>query len=126
MKSAVKNFMTPLPHTIGETISLKKAKELMEQYDCHHLPVLNGGQIIGLLSSHDLSLMLLTPKGADSTVKDFMSLSPYTVDPNQSIKEVATAMLEQRISSAIVRAKDDQPWGIFTSTDALKALATLL
>lgn len=126
MKSAVKNFMTPLPHTVGETIELKQAKQLMDQYDCHHLPVLNGGQIVGLLSSHDLGLILLTPKGRESRVKDFMSLSPFIVDPDQPIKEVATAMLEQHISSAVVRAKANEPWGIFTSTDALRALATLL
>lgn len=126
MKAAVKNFMTPLPHTIGEAIPLKKAKEMMDQYDCHHLPVLKGGQVVGLLSSRDLGLILLTPKGLESTVKDFMTLSPYIATPEQSLKEVATAMLEQHIGSALVRAENDEPWGIFTSTDALKALATLL
>lgn len=126
MKTAVKNFMTPLPHTIGEAVSLKKAKEVMDQYECHHLPVLNAGQVVGLLSSHDLGLILLTPKGLESTVKDFMSLSPYIVTPEKSVKEVAIHMLEQRISSSLVSAKGDEPWGIFTSTDALRALATLL
>lgn len=126
MKTEIRNFMTPLPETVGENSSLKKAKELMDQVESHHLPVLSGGEIVGLLSSRDLGLILLTPKGLSSTVKEFMTVSPYIVNPDQSIKEVAVAMLEQQIGSALVRAKNNEPWGIFTTTDALKALAILL
>lgn len=123
MKSLVKNYMTALPQTIGVDGNLYLAKLLMDENSCHHLPVLNGGKLVGMLSYLDLSLVLLTSKGQEFRVKDVMTSSPYVVSPDMEIKEVATQMLEQKISSTIVEAKGDNPWGIFTTTDALKIVA---
>lgn len=123
MKIVVKNYMTALPQTIGVDGNLHLAKLLMDENTCHHLPVLDGGKLVGMLSYLDLSLVLLTSKGKDFRVKDVMTGSPYIVTPDTEIKVVATQMLEQKISSAIVQAKGDQPWGIFTTTDALKIVA---
>lgn len=123
MKHVIKDFMTALPQTIGESASIKKALELMDEVGCRHLPVLNGGHLVGVISRNDLSLAMLTTKGLHTLVKDIMSPSPYVVDPSTEIKDVAIKMVEQGLSSAIVSAKDQSPWGIFTSTDALKVIA---
>lgn len=125
MKKMVKDYMTALPQTIGTTGNLHLAKLLMEENSCHHLPVLEGGRLVGVLSYIDLSLVLLTSKSKDYNVGDVMTSSPFIVDPTTSTNEVAAKMLEQKISSAIVQAKGDQPWGIFTNTDALKIVAEL-
>lgn len=123
MKHPVKNYMTALPQTIGENATLKKAKDLMDELGCRHLPVLNGGQLVGVISYYDLSLVVLTTKGLNATVKDVMSTAPYVAEPDTAIQDVALNMLEQRVNSAIISAKGNDPWGIFTSTDALKVIA---
>lgn len=125
MKKSVKNYMTLLPQTIGERANLYVAKMAMDECSCHHLPVLDGGELTGMLSYHDLSLFLLSSKGKDSLVKDVMSTNPYIVSPDMPVQEVAVSMLEQKLSSAIVQAKGNEPWGIFTNTDALRMIAQL-
>ena len=50
----VKDFMTEMPHTINEDLSLKKAMEMMHEYGCRHLPVLHGGKVVGILSDRDI------------------------------------------------------------------------
>lgn len=126
MKPAVKDFMTALPQTVGADIELAKAEEMMVEHDCRHLPVLEGGRLVGVISDRDLALVQLTAHGEKAKVKDAMTPEPFVVDPEMALKEVASAMLEQKIGSAIVRAKEGQSWGIFTVSDALRALAHLL
>jgi acetoin utilization protein AcuB len=123
MKKTVKDYMTALPQTIGADSSLHLAKILMDENSCHHLPVLDGGELVGVISLFDLSLVLLTSKAKSSKISDVMTTSPYTVPPDTSLKKVATEMLEQKISSVIVQAQGSQPWGIFTNTDALRIVA---
>jgi IMP dehydrogenase/acetoin utilization protein AcuB len=117
--------MTALPQTIGENSNLHIAKLMMDESNCHHLPVLSGGELVGMLSYYDLSLVMLTTKGKESLVKDVMSNAPYIVDPSESVKNVALEMLNQNITSSVVRAKGAEPWGIFTNTDALKIVAQI-
>ncbi|KIO47630.1 histidine kinase, partial [Nitrosospira sp. NpAV] len=42
----VRDLMTPMPQTIGFDISVEKALEMMQEYACHHLTVLNGGKLV--------------------------------------------------------------------------------
>ena len=123
MKKTVKDYMTALPQTIGVDGNLYLAKMLMDENSCHHLPVLNGGRLVGVVSQFDLNLVLLTSNGKNSRVADVMTTSPYIIPPETSLKEVAAQMLKQKISSAIIQAKESEPWGIFTTTDALRVVA---
>lgn len=125
MKKLVKDYMTPLPQTIGVGGNLYLAKMTMDEHSCHHLPVLDGGKLVGMLSYLDLSLMILTSKGKDGRVRDVMTLEPFIVEPDAPVQEVAKQMIQQKISSAIVSAKGQAPWGIFTSTDALRIVSEL-
>jgi CBS domain-containing protein len=125
MKKSVKEYMTPLPQTIGVAGNLYLAKMTMDEHACHHLPVLDGGKLVGMLSYLDLSLMILTSKGKDGRVRDVMTVEPFIVDPETPVQDVAKQMIQQKISSAIVSAKGQAPWGIFTSTDALRIVSEM-
>ena len=55
----------------------------------------------------------------------FMTPDPYKVSAGTPLAEVAAAMAERRIGSALVVDGDDRLLGIFTDTDALVAVARL-
>lgn len=122
MKQQIKEYMTPLPNTVGSDVSLDKAEQMMRECKCRHLPVLQGGKLVGVLSERDIQLLRVFEKQNEVAVRDVMTEEPFVVDPEAPLKDVAAQMVERRIGSAIIRAKGDTPWGIFTTTDALKVL----
>lgn len=122
----VSQFMTRLPHTIALDAPLADAHALMRKYQIRHLPVLDGGKLVGLLSMGDLHLIETLPdvNVTDVPVEDAMSPRPYEVSPDAPIDEVAAVMANHKMGSAVV-IKGDQVAGIFTTTDALVALLHL-
>lgn len=124
MSIPVREFMTPMPHTIGHDIEVKKAKAMMAEYNCNHLPVLDGGELVGVISSTDLKLTEKLASGDSTPVEEIMTDEPVMVEPDTSIKSAVEIMLKNNIHSVIVRAKGESPWGIFTSNNALEYFAS--
>jgi predicted transcriptional regulator len=125
--NAIKDFMTRSPHAIGHDQPLKLARERMQQWGIRHLPVLDGGTLVGVLSERDIALIgVLSPERLeDLAVEEAMSNDPYAVAPDAPAAEIAQYMADHKYGSAVVMDKH-KVVGIFTSTDALAALATLL
>jgi len=124
MTVPVREFMTPAAHTVGAEQPLAVAHAFMRQHHIRHLPVLHGGQLVGVVSQRDL-YFLETIGGVDPktvTVEEAMTSTPYTVEPDDDVREVARAMAAHRYGTAIVCAGGHVE-GIFTTTDALRALA---
>lgn len=120
MKTAIKNLMTKLPHTIGKDLSLEKAKNTMRELRCHHLPVLDGGKLVGVISDRDLAFAANLNESDLLTVDQIMMEEPIVVAPSKDLAEVLQVMLKNRINSVIVSAEAPEPWGIFTTTDLIK------
>jgi acetoin utilization protein AcuB len=128
MRDAIGNFMTAPVHTIGVQEPLAEAHELMNRYAIRHLPVLEGGKLVGMLSQRDLHL-IETLKDVDPevvTVEEAMNQDVFKVGPNTPIEEVARQMAEHKYGSAVVIRDDRHVLGIFTSTDALRVLGGML
>lgn len=115
--------MTVMPHTIGHDISVEKAVDLMRQYSCHHIPVLDAGHLVGILSDRDIQTIQKVSQLDEFKAEDIMTEDPVVVLPDQDVFQVAMLMHEKKIGSVIVSATEDEPWGIFTSTDALAYFA---
>ncbi|MBK7582238.1 MAG: CBS domain-containing protein [Myxococcales bacterium] len=116
--------MTESPHTIGSEQPLTRAHELMREHDIRHLPVLHGGKLAGMVTLRDLHL-LETLKDVDPSevrVEEAMTVDAYVVAPDQSIGAVAREMATRKLGSAIV-ADGSKVVGVFTTVDALRALA---
>jgi acetoin utilization protein AcuB len=123
----VERFMTPAPHTINAEESLATAHQLMRKHGIRHLPVLEHGLLVGLVSQRDLYL-LETLAGADPgviAVLEAMTPDPYRVAPATPVAEVARGMVARHYGSAVV-VEDDRLVGIFTTSDALRALIAAL
>jgi acetoin utilization protein AcuB len=123
---AIQTAMTAQPVTVGRTESLATAHELMRRHGCRHLPVLEHGELVGLVTQRDLYL-LETIAGvdlSDDCVDDAMSVDAYAVPPDAPLAEVCTHMAANRYGCAVVIERG-RVIGIFTTTDALRALGAL-
>ena len=122
-------FMTPFPYSIDVDASLQSAHQLMREHNFRHLPVTSDGSVVGILSDRDIKL-ILGPDFAGASerelkVRDAYVERPCVVPASTPVATVARTMAENHIGSAIV-TKDDKLVGIFTVTDACRALARVL
>ncbi len=129
MKSipTAQKYMTTSPHTIGIDQPLKQAHSMMSKYHIRHLPVLNGGTLVGVLTDRDLHL-IETLKEVDPekvTVEDAMTPSPYSVSPSAALDEVADQMAEHKYGCAVI-IDNGHVVGVLTTVDLARALAEVL
>jgi acetoin utilization protein AcuB len=124
-KTTIRDYMTPSPHTIGAEQTLAVASELMRKHKIRHLPVLRGGSIVGILSQRDVALISGLPQvdPAEVPVEDAMSEEVYSVRPETPLAEVAATMAAHKYGAALVVGERDRVVGVFTTIDALHALA---
>src|SRR5690606_11987832 len=57
MAITVREHMSVSPYTIGKDQTLAAASRLMRKHDIRHLPVLEGGALLGILSVRDVYLV---------------------------------------------------------------------
>lgn len=122
MKKLMEAVMTKLPHSIGDDIDLSVAEEQMKKYQIRHLPVLNRGKVVGILTDRDVKLAVKFGKGL--TVGDVMTPDPYVVGPDANVSEVFGRMAEGKFGSVIV-AEKEKPVGIFTAVDGMRLLSEI-
>lgn len=123
----VREFMTLAPRVVSSTGTLADAHRLMRERGIRHLPVVDAGRLVGVVSQRDLYL-LETLRGVDTEtelVAEAMTPAPYAVPPAAPLDEVALAMAEHKLGSAVV-VDGGAVVGLFTTVDALRALAGLV
>jgi len=118
----IQKFMTTQPHSIGYDISIKEAMNMMREHQIRHLPVENGGRLVGILTDRDIKLAASFKDAENLISEEIMTPEPYTVSPNTPIDEVAKRMAEHKYGCAIVQQENGKVVGIFTITDALRVL----
>ena len=123
----IQKFMTTTPHSVGPDQPLSIAHKMMHEHHIRHLPVLSGGQLVGMVTERDIAL-ISSMKGVEenkTTVEDAMSTSVYSVSPDAPLDEVVTSMAEHKYGSAVI-LQNAKVVGVFTTVDACRALAELL
>lgn len=121
--------MTPFPHSIDIDAPLGAAHKMMRDGRFRHLPVTSRGQVAGILTDRDIKLVLGPDFGSPDErglkVRDAYVDKPCVVPASTPVAKVARTMAEHHIGSAIV-TKGDKLVGIFTVTDACRALAEII
>lgn len=101
---------------------------LFAGYPIHHLPVVSGRKVVGMVSSADvMKLDAFRPKtGLPSNeymshvnVADLMSKPAITIRPHQSLVDAAHLMASHGIHALPVVDADEQLLGILTTTDII-------
>jgi acetoin utilization protein AcuB len=122
----IRDFMSPAPHSIGRNQPLSLAHDRMRASGIRHLPVLDGGKLVGLLSQRD-ALFVETLREVDPAtvpVEDAMSVDVYITSPDAPLADVAATMAEHKYGCAVIMDGAHLA-GIFTTVDALKALVSI-
>ncbi|MDQ0285868.1 acetoin utilization protein AcuB [Desulfofundulus luciae] len=128
----VRDYMSTSPISIHSGTPILEALNIMKKNKIRHLPVVDKGRLVGLITERDL--LTVTPSPATTlsvfemnyllskmVVKDVMKTKPITVGPGCTIEEAALIMREHKIGSLPV-VEDDGLVGIITQTDILDAL----
>ena len=122
-------FMTPFPYSIEIDEPLAQARKMMREGHFRHLPVTSGGNMVGVVTDRDIKLLLGpecgNPDEHELKVRDAYVDRPCVVPASTPVAAVARTMAEHHIGSAIV-TKHDKLVGIFTITDACRALAEVI
>jgi len=127
MSRTVRQYMTASPRRVAPGELLEAAHRLMRSEGIRHLPVVEGERVVGILSQRDVFLMetLKSASPEEARVEEAMRARPFVVPPDASLARVVRAMSDARLGAALV-VEGERLVGIFTRSDALRALTALL
>lgn len=127
----VKSKMTPNPVTVTPDVSISEAFGIMKERQFRRLPVVQGGQLIGIVTEKELQQV--SPSKATSlsvfelnyllektTIKDAMSKDPITVQDDDLIEKAALLMRSNKVGALPV-LHGDKLVGIITESDIFDA-----
>jgi acetoin utilization protein AcuB len=122
----IQKFMTPMPYTIGKDQPIQTALSMMREHRIRHLPVQDGGKLVGMITDRDVKLASAFAGSSELRVEEVMSTDPYAVSPETSVDQVVLQMAEHKYGSVVVQQDNGKVVGIFTAVDALRVLGETL
>ncbi|MBZ0166776.1 MAG: CBS domain-containing protein [Candidatus Omnitrophica bacterium] len=121
----VQKFMSYDPVTLDADKAIVDAENLMRDNGIRHLPIVEDGQVVGILSDRDIKLAKSIVQAADAIqVRHICQSDVYSVEPNTPIDVVVDTMADHQYGSAVV-VQNGKPVGIFTTVDACRTLAEI-
>jgi CBS domain-containing protein len=129
----VTDWMSTPPIVVAPTLTLAEAQRLMEQRHVRRLPVVEDGQLLGIVTSGDLRAA--GPSAASTlsvfewrallehaTVAECMTRDPITIAPDAPVLYAARLMLLHKISGLPVVEQDGRVVGVITESDLFRLL----
>jgi acetoin utilization protein AcuB len=131
----VREVMMKGPVTLQSGDILDLANDVMTLGRIRHLPILDNGKVVGVLSQRNLfhsalvTALGIRPKERKELLKairvnEVMSAPVITVSPDARLKEAARMMMEKKIGCLPV-VENDTLVGLLTESDILRYVATL-
>jgi predicted transcriptional regulator len=120
MRHRIRDYMTRQPWTVQADDSLKLAREMTEARGVHHLPVMDAGAVVGIVTSRELD----AAGDRLGTVADVMKPA-QRVGSDLLLCDVLDRMTSEHCDAVVV-TDGTKVEGIFTATDALRVLARLV
>jgi CBS domain-containing protein len=132
----VRELMTSEVVTVERNDTLSHADDLMRTKNIRHLPVVEDGRLVGILTQRDLFQAALSSAlgfGEKArkeflksvAVKEVMTDEVMTADPEADMKAVVRTMLDRKVGClpVVEKGPKDKLIGIVTDRDLLRILA---
>ena len=135
MKSAalgdmvVQEIMTSDPVSVPLGASLEQVEGLLLELDVRHLPVVEDGQLKGIISDRDVAPYRWSQEDSPAglTAAQLMSSDLITVAPEVELGEAIDIIIDQRIGALpVVEGESRQMVGIISYVDLLRAARALV
>ena len=134
----VEEVMTKEPFVVQQDESIGAVLSLVREQDISHVPVVNKGKLVGIISIHDFIEHVFQPKQRQKIgersgekirllsvpAKGIMTKRVITVLPETRLRKAAEEMHKFDISSLVVVRKG-RPVGIVTKLDLLEPIAQM-
>jgi acetoin utilization protein AcuB len=124
--------------TIQRSETVEGAQALMAVNGIRHLPVLDGSDLVGIISERDIRAVLIPQRGSgsgrktkayylpqDVLVEEAMTADPLWVAPESDIEEAARLLVTNKIGCLPVM-EDGGVVGIITDTDILQIFSQIM
>ena len=123
---AINRIMTINPATVSPDESVAHAIETLESHGIHHLPVVEDGVLVGIMSSSDLLKLHILRERPEALaairVSQIMEPDPVTLDVFADLIDVARKLGEGAFHALPVVEADNVLVGIVTSSDLINHL----
>lgn len=133
-----RDLMTPNPATVTPEATVAEAWDLMRELDIRHVPVVQDGNLVGMLSDRDLVYLdvgrVLAAEGVDAVRRELgtpvvkvMTSDVIFVESEAELGDVVELLIENKIGAVpVVRPETREVVGIVSYIDALRALQDLI
>ena len=132
----VRDYMVSEVETLAPDDSLETAVMLERRFRIRHIPILENGQLVGMVTDRDLKRALPSPvSGTDqqtfervvqtTRVGQIMTRSPLTISPAAPLRDAVQILCEKKFG-AIPVVENGKLVGIITGVDVLRAFLAFL
>jgi CBS domain-containing protein len=128
---SIRKVMTSNPLSVQLGQSVQEAYKILLDHDFHHVPVVDGKKLVGLVTSTDIgritysfdtdSRMTSTVLDHTRSLGDVMQKDVTTISSHATVRD-ATEILANGAYHAVPVVDDGELVGIVTSTDLLRYL----
>ena len=125
----VVDLMTIDPLTVTAAETVGKADELMAENNIRQIPVVNGRDLIGIVTDRDVraylsDALLAEPNARERALKtavgDIMTREPLSIAPDDDLKDAVEMLIEQKFGAIPVVDETEGLVGIVSYVDVLR------
>ena len=125
----VADVMTKEPVTIAAGETVGQADELMSENNIRQIPVVNGRDLVGIVTDRDIRSSLsgsllgdpeARERALSTPVCDVMTTEPIFVSPNDDLEEALELLIDEKIGGIPVVDEAEGLVGIVTYIDLLR------
>lgn len=131
-RTPISTIMTKDPITVNHTNTVNDVVNTFKENDIHHIPVVSGENLIGLISKTDIDRISFITNNVDPrantqvydslTIEQVMTSDLECIQEETTVKEAALRLATGKIHALPV-LKGEKLTGIVTSTDIIQLLA---
>jgi CBS domain-containing protein len=126
----VVDLMTNDPLTVTAAETVGKANELMAENNIRQIPVVNGRELLGIVTDRDIRAFLsealvgepeARERALGTAVGEIMTTEPLSMAPDDDLKDAVEMLIEQKFGAIPVVDEAEGLVGIVSYVDVLRS-----